>query len=68
MTTQVCIRCRRMIDPAEMPNAIYGVEQKGVSGFSKSGAKEYADGRRGWLHASCFSVPAYRQQAPPDTQ
>lgn len=68
MTTQVCIRCRRVIEPAEMPNAVYGVEQKDVSGVSAPGETEYADGSRGWLHARCFSEPAYRKQAPPDTQ
>jgi hypothetical protein len=46
----VCIRCKQEIGPRDKQWAVFGAKQVEVSGFSPSGAREYADGSTGWLH------------------
>lgn len=67
----VCIRCGRSIHPLDVPRAVYAAEQDEWFGLWQSSV-EYADGRTGWLHASCFYEPKYRQlprpqELPPGT-
>ena len=64
----VCIRCKQEIGPRDKQGAVFGAKQVEVSGFSPSGAREYADGSTGWLHRGCFSVLQYRQLPPPDDE
>ena len=60
----VCMRCGRTIHRLDAPRAIFVAEQDEIFGLSQSSV-EYADGRTGWLHASCFYVPKYRELPPP---
>jgi hypothetical protein len=66
----VCSGCSKVIEPKDVPNAIYAAAQEDVTGFGPAGTtREYADGARGWFHRGCFpGPPQYRELPPPHSE
>jgi hypothetical protein len=64
MNERECIACHQVMESGSQ--AYYGAQQVEVGGLRLGGGKQYDDGDTGWLHASCFHVPEYRQLPPPE--